>query len=89
MSQALKYCHLATHPQTGEKHNKAMTPVNRCHRCGATSYKPVIKRDDSGIMKPSGEYQCVGCKFLFTDIDVWKHGGVANPGSHDESRRPA
>jgi hypothetical protein len=57
-----------------ERLNKAMTPVNKCHRCGATSYKPVIKRDEAGTMKPSGEFQCVGCKLLFTDIDTWKNG---------------
>jgi hypothetical protein len=50
-----------------------MTTINNCHRCGATSYKPVIKRDDSGTMKPSGEYQCVGCKLVFTEIDTWRN----------------
>ena len=50
-----------------------MTPSNKCHRCGATSYKPVIKRDENGTMTPSGEYQCVGCKLVFTDIDAWRH----------------
>ena len=24
-------------------------------------------------MKPSGEYQCVGCKLVFTDIDTWRN----------------
>jgi len=51
-----------------------MTQINKCHRCGATSYKPVIKRDESGTMKPSGEHQCVGCKLIFTDIDQWRIG---------------
>ncbi|RFO96372.1 hypothetical protein DIC66_13775 [Rhodoferax lacus] len=50
-----------------------MTTINKCHRCGATSYKPVIKRDESGTMKPSGENQCVGCKLIFTDIDTWRN----------------
>jgi hypothetical protein len=40
--------------------SRAMTKINKCHRCGATSYKPVIKRDESGTMMPSGEHQCVG-----------------------------
>jgi len=53
--------------------SRAMTKINKCHRCGATSYKPVIKRDESGTMKPSGEYQCVGCKLVFTDIDTWRN----------------
>jgi hypothetical protein len=34
----------------------------------------VIKRDESGTMKPSGEHQCVGCKLIFTDIDQWRIG---------------
>jgi hypothetical protein len=51
---------------------RAMTKINKCHRCGATSYKPVIKRDENGTMMPSGEHQCVGCKLDFTDIDAWR-----------------
>jgi hypothetical protein len=54
-----------------------MKPVNKCHRCGATSYKPVIKRDESGTMTHSGELQCVGCKLVFTDIDSWRFGPAA------------
>ena len=49
-----------------------MTKINKCHRCGATSYKAVIKRDENGTMMPSGEQQCVGCKLVFTDIDAWR-----------------
>jgi hypothetical protein len=52
--------------------SRAMPKINRCHRCGATSYKPVIKRDENGTMMPSGEHQCVGCKMVFTDIDAWR-----------------
>jgi DNA-directed RNA polymerase subunit RPC12/RpoP len=58
--------------------SRAMTPINKCYRCGETSYKPVIKRDDSGTMKPSGEYQCVRCKLIFTDIDEWRRAPVEN-----------
>jgi hypothetical protein len=36
----------------------------------------VIKRDDSGDMRPSGEHQCVGCKMIFTDVEEWRGGGV-------------
>jgi len=64
-----------------------MTPINKCHRCGATSYKPVIKRDGTGTMKPSGEYQCVGCKFLFTDIEVWKHGPGPTPSPQSSGKQ--
>ena len=52
--------------------SRAMTKINKCHRCGATSYKPVIKRGENGTMMPSGEHQCVGCKLVFTDIDAWR-----------------
>jgi hypothetical protein len=58
-----------------------MTRINKCHRCGATSYKPVIKRDDDGAMNPSGESQCVGCKLIFADIDEWRIGPAAAKGA--------
>jgi len=32
----------------------------------------VIKRDENGAMSPSGEYQCVGCNLVFTDLDAWR-----------------
>jgi hypothetical protein len=60
--------------QKNRNNTPAMTQINKCHRCGATSYKPVIKRDESGTMSPSGENQCVGCKLIFTDIDEWRIG---------------
>jgi hypothetical protein len=60
----------------------SMTQINKCHRCGATSYKPVIKRDESGTMKPSGEHQCVGCKMVFTNIDEWRNGPAAKDDTH-------
>jgi len=52
--------------------SRVMTKINKCHRCGATSYKTVIKRDENGTMMPSGEHQCVGCGLVFTDIDEWR-----------------
>jgi len=48
------------------------TPANACHRCGATAYRPVIARDASGAMTPSGAYRCVRCKLEFTSIDQWR-----------------
>jgi hypothetical protein len=54
-----------------------MTQINKCHQCGATSYKPVIKRDANGAMNPSGENQCVGCEMTFTDIDEWRNAPAA------------
>lgn len=55
---------------------------NKCERCGAASYKPVIGRDESGAMKPTGEYQCVGCGLKFKDLDEWRLGPRKQ--SHDQ-----
>jgi DNA-directed RNA polymerase subunit RPC12/RpoP len=54
-----------------------MANQNKCERCGAASFKPVIGRDEDGAMKPTGEYQCVGCGLKFKDLDEWRRG----PGS--------
>jgi hypothetical protein len=67
-----------------------MAQINKCHRCGATSYKPVIKRDENGTLKPSGEHQCVGCKLIFTEIDEWRIGPAPendqpNPSGNQQS----
>lgn len=48
--------------------------INKCHQCGATSYKPVMKRDDQGVMGVSGFYRCGGCGLQFKDIDAWRKG---------------
>lgn len=50
--------------------------MNKCNECGSTSYKPVIKRDDHGVMRPSGQYQCTGCKLVFSKLDEWRYGEV-------------
>jgi len=49
-----------------------MGTINKCYRCGATSYKPIIKRDSAGGMRPSGIYQCVNCKMEFTSVNEWR-----------------
>jgi hypothetical protein len=36
--------------------------------------KPVIKRDELGVMTMSETYQCTGCRLKFTDIDTWRLG---------------
>jgi hypothetical protein len=53
-----------------------MSPVNKCHACGATAYKQVIQRDAAGAMSPSGVYQCSGCRMLFSSIGEWRNGPV-------------
>lgn len=52
----------------------ARKPLNSCHRCGATAYKTLIARDDTGAMRPSGQYQCVQCKQLFRNVREWRDG---------------
>lgn len=47
-------------------------PPNSCHRCGTTAYKSVIARDALGVMRPNGQYQCVQCKFSFTELAQWR-----------------
>lgn len=49
---------------------------NACGRCGATSYKPVMARDASGVMRDCGQYQCVQCKRVFRSLQEWKEGGI-------------
>jgi len=52
-------------------------PTNACHQCGATSYRPVLGRAADGAMRPTGQYMCVHCKFLFTSIEEWRNGDLA------------
>jgi len=54
-----------------------MKSINKCHHCGATSYKPVIKRDEQGAMNRSGLYRCTGCGLEFKTIDEWRKGGAS------------
>jgi len=61
-------------------HNASMdskNPSNACRLCGAKAYQPVIMRDASGAMMPSGTYRCVRCKLEFNTIDQWR--GTAEP----------
>ena len=50
--------------------------MNKCHQCGSSSYKHVIKRDQDGVMRPSGQYQCTGCKLVFASLSDWRNGKV-------------
>lgn len=51
-------------------------PLNRCHRCGCTSYKPVIERNAEGAMAPSGRYKCVQCGVVFASVLQWRSDGM-------------
>lgn len=45
-----------------------------CRMCGATSYRNVIERDDTGALKPTGMFHCSGCSVVFADPRAWRHG---------------
>ncbi len=64
--------HIKTTMHTGK-------PINACHRCGATSYRPVIARAPDGGMRPNGQYMCVRCKLLFTTLTQWRLGEQLKP----------
>jgi hypothetical protein len=49
-------------------------PINCCRMCGATSYRKVVARDESGAMKSTGLYQCSGCSVVFADPRAWREG---------------
>ena len=52
-----------------EEHGRVQ---NACGRCGATSYKSVMARDEAGVMRACGQYQCVQCKRVFRSLLEWK-----------------
>ncbi len=43
-----------------------------CRNCGATSYRPVIDRDASGAIRPTGMFHCSGCSVVFKDTVEWR-----------------
>lgn len=60
---------------------------NACGRCGATSYKSIMARDASGVMRASGRYQCVQCRRVFETVQDWKQAETL-PNSDAVSGRP-
>ena len=60
-------------------------PVNSCHRCGCTSYRPVIARDAQGAMRVTDNYVCTNCKFQFTRVEDWRDGPREPTGGKGES----
>lgn len=52
------------------------SPLNACRLCGATSYRRVLARDDSGALRPNGLYQCSGCSVVFANPQAWRDGGA-------------
>lgn len=52
-------------------------PVNVCHQCGASAYRPLLARDAQGAMRPTGRYRCVRCKLEFAHIDEFRGAALA------------
>ena len=44
----------------------------RCRLCGATSYRRLVQRGQSGAMTYSGLYGCSGCDMTFTNPSTWR-----------------
>jgi transposase-like protein len=59
-----------------------LSAMNKCNKCGSTNYKTVIKRDEHGVMRPSGQYQCTGCNMIFKNLDEWRNGSTL-PNNHE------
>jgi hypothetical protein len=51
---------------------RSRRPPNSCRRCGSTSYRPVIARDEHGALKPNGVFTCTGCELQFLNINDWR-----------------
>lgn len=49
--------------------------LNACRLCGATSYRRVLARDETGAVRPNGLFQCSGCTVVFADPAAWRDGG--------------
>lgn len=74
-----------------QKHSNGRLVMNKCHQCGSTSYKPIIRRDQQGVMRPSGQYQCTGCNRVFTTLDTWRNGEAFHNAEQtllDQSQNP-
>lgn len=50
------------------------SPKNVCGICGATSYRKVIERDASGVLRPTERLRCTGCEREFVDVLAWRKG---------------
>ena len=50
-------------------------PVNCCRLRGATNYRRVVARDDSGALVGTSLYQCSGCSVVFADLRAWRDSG--------------
>jgi hypothetical protein len=42
--------------------------------CGASSYRRMIDRDETGSLRPTGSFRCSGCRVVFLDTKAWRDG---------------
>lgn len=45
--------------------------IYKCHVCDAVSYQRVIKRAENGVLQPTGQYRCTGCRNVFESLRAW------------------
>ena len=57
----------------------SMSP-KRCRRCGATSYRHVIERDEGGRLTKGRLKQCSGCSEVFAETAAWRGDGEGQKG---------
>lgn len=56
-----------------------LLPMNRCGLCSATSYRPLIERDEAGAMSYTDRLVCSGCGREFSDLHTWRRGANDAP----------
>jgi transposase-like protein len=53
-----------------------LTPALRahysCRLCGATSYRNVVARNETGAIRATSQYRCSGCTLTFQDPKEWR-----------------
>ena len=47
-------------------------PVNCCRLCGSTNYRRIFARDDGGVLRHTGRYECSGCQLSFAHPAEWQ-----------------
>jgi DNA-directed RNA polymerase subunit RPC12/RpoP len=45
--------------------------IYKCHICAAVSYQRVVRRDNNGVLQPTGQYRCTGCRNVFESLQSW------------------
>ncbi len=50
---------------------KHFKTIYKCRDCGATSYQRVLDRAQNGVLQPTGDYRCTGCRTVFSCIRAW------------------